>query len=1040
MPAFSEVVVPIGGSGQIQVGSSLSGEGPVDYDIALTVGSLPPGTTASVTPATITPGQSATVTLSAAADAPISQNTAVTITGVPSAPVVAAAGIFLADVSPKPGSLPDNRSDYISTSGSPYSATYDRARNLIYVSNPSWNRVDVISNASHELVKSIPIPTKPRGIDMAVDGSRVWVATESQDIFSIDTQTLAATRYSLPKLDNLGVSESWEGDTVFCLADGTLGLYFTEATGNQLDHFAIWNPQTNSLTGISPPSGGSFPAGWSYVMRSGDGKKVYSIGSDSGGESFYYDVLAKTVSSPVQLNGYALSAAVNYDGSRVAVYYTNCLVGCFEMYNGQLNLIGSLPGGGFGGPLWSGGLIFSPDDSTLYEVSEPLHIPVIFNIDPNSLNVRSTEPALGIIPVMSELSYGFFLGVPFAVDSSGMILEMQDHGLAFDDATFVQTFSVLQPASPTSLQHMSPYFGPLAGGTTSSGFGNALSLTPDIWYGSNRGTATLQNGELAITSPPGNAQGPVNLKMLFPDGTQIFDPLFFSYGPSLEYSLLNGAPPQGNVPGQVAGFGLPYDAADATLTVASAAATITTHTSQYPPFTGEPFPSTFLNFTIPPGSPGWADVSIHTADGASTLTRAIYYGQSVIDYSSSDTFTAVLYDDKRQQLYLSAGDHVDVFSLQTNGFAPPLVPPAQGVNKEFNGLALTPDGSDLLAADTTDGSLAVVPLDNPVSSYFIFLAAPDTSDSRCLRGPLYVAADKNNQAYVAYGGVPSVGCGPGGDLYSINLGTGSAHVLQVPTPCAIYAGTFSGANVASSTDGGVVALGADADGFGRFCVYNAVAQTYATAGFYEPYGAEVSGDGNVVAAQFVFTDSTARVVGRTAHPQIFYGTNAQDTGFSSGSANLLRKPKLNDSGSLYFWASRHYFEIVDVLHGTLRMRFSLPETVLDTVAPIAIDSGGRHVYLLTDKGFTIVDLGSAPLAIGHLSSFNASSGAQITIRGSGFNPGTSAMLGGQTATVTWVDENTLTVTVPAVSSGIYDLILRNPDGSSYLLENAITVQ
>ena len=48
------------------------------------------------------------------------------------------------------------------------------------------------------------------------------------------------------------------------------------------------------------------------------------------------------------------------------------------------------------------------------------------------------------------------------------------------------------------------------------------------------------------------------------------------------------------------------------------------------------------------------------------LSNGIFYAQSVKDYSSSDSFTAVLYDAKRQQLYLSAQDHIDVFSLASN--------------------------------------------------------------------------------------------------------------------------------------------------------------------------------------------------------------------------------------------------------------------------------------------------------------------------------------------------------------------------------------
>jgi hypothetical protein len=43
------------------------------------------------------------------------------------------------------------------------------------------------------------------------------------------------------------------------------------------------------------------------------------------------------------------------------------------------------------------------------------------------------------------------------------------------------------------------------------------------------------------------------------------------------------------------------------------------------------------------------------------------------------------------------------------------------------------------------------------------------------------------------------------------------------------------------------------------------------------------------------------------------------------------------------------------------------------------------------------------------------------------------------ATVTLTDASTLTVTVPLVESGLQDLVLINPDGSTYTVENGLAV-
>jgi hypothetical protein len=148
---------------------------------------------------------------------------------------------------------------------------------------------------------------------------------------------------------------------------------------------------------------------------------------------------------------------------------------------------------------------------------------------------------------------------------------------------------------------------------------------------------------------------------------------------------------------------------------------------------------------------------------------------------------------------------------------------------------------------------------------------------------------------------------------------------------------------------------------------------------------------------------------------------------------------LNASGSLYYFSYPNYVEIIDVAHATLRMRFSLTETVAYTASALAIDSGGRNLYLLTDKGLTAVDLGIAPLSIGHLSAQTASPGTHLAVRGSGFDASITATIGGVAAPVSFTDENTLTLTVPASPSGPQDIVLTRGDGEVYTLENGLAL-
>ncbi len=442
--------------------------------------------------------------------------------------------------------------------------------------------------------------------------------------------------------------------------------------------------------------------------------------------------------------------------------------------------------------------------------------------------------------------------------------------------------------------------------------------------------------------------------------------------------------------------------------------------------TAEPFPTIALSFTVPPGTPGPTDIVLNTAAGKSTLPKSFFYAQSVTDFASADAFTAVLYDSSRQQLYLSAGDHIDVFSIGSMHFVSPISMPSIGATKKFAGLALSTDGSLLLAADLPDGSLAAVNPDNPSSNFVVPIAPATPGNIGCTNGPLYVAAGSGNQAFVVMGELPGPGCPLGGGLFKVNLTAKTAAPYQVPQPCS-----GGGAAISATHDGSKMAISGS-----NFCILNIAQNTAQGAAFTQGTDSSISGDGNVAASAFIFTDSAGSEIGRVAQPGVFF--NNFGSGLT-GDFNTQLRPQLNDSGSLYFLPYQSTFDIVDVMHATVRMRFSLTETIANTAAPMAIDAGGRKIFLLTNKGLTIVDLGAAPLSIGSLTATTASSGSQITLRGSGFASTTTAKINGISAPLAFTDENTVALTIPAVSSGPAT-ISTNADGTQYTLANVLIVQ
>ena len=506
------------------------------------------------------------------------------------------------------------------------------------------------------------------------------------------------------------------------------------------------------------------------------------------------------------------------------------------------------------------------------------------------------------------------------------------------------------------------------------------------------------------------------------------------------FTVSNPVPTVTVNPGRV-----PVESADTTIDLtgsgmvpSSVVTWITTTAGQYPPLSGEPYPSTILAYTLPPGTPGWADLQISAPIGTGTLPKSVFYAQSVTDYTSPDSFTAVLVDPARSQVYLSAGDHLDVFSTTSNQFVTQLHPAALGSQKKITGLALTPDGSQLLVADLLDGSLAVINPDTPSNTYAIPIAP--VTGLGTTNGPLYVAATSENQAFVTTGGLPATACPSSGITYIANLQTHAVTRPAAYSQCHI--GLLSppftdGFSVDASGDGNFVAIGSST--YNSACIYSVQNSSYNA----EPlsnigygYGIAISSDGNVIGSNQVLDDVSSNLLGAISHPIPLYGNPILYT----PSQYPLLRPRLNASGSLYYFAYQNYFEIIDVAHALLRMRFALTETIQNTASPLAIDSGGRYVYLLTDKGLTVVDLGAAPLSIGHLSQQTASVGTQITVRGSGFDSSTQASVGRQGATVTVTDRNTLTLTLPAAASGPENIGLTRSNGDSYTLENAVVLQ
>jgi hypothetical protein len=1006
-----------------------------DFKITLSANGLPQGVTASFEPASILPGDSVVVTLTAAANAPIRQNVPIAIVGMVDGSAVSASVALVLNVAPTPGTIPNNRTAFTSTQATPSSVVYDHVHNLVYAANQVWNRIDVISNVSHAIVRSIPVPS-PTMIDLSQDSGTLWIAGLSEQIFAMDTTAFTMKQYALPTITALGSvqASTWTVSEIYALADGKLLLVAMGNSGNAVGDY-VWSP--GSATTISVNMGGS------GLLRSPDGTKVFGLVTafTNGCVLNVYSTATSSAATYTVDPGFTGSSycgtlqASNPDGSMIVANVNGQTVVGIQFLNGTGQPLKAFPAALTPGVLstiesvsfFPRTFLFSQDGRTLYQTGSKTNAQLVATYEASSGNLLSLAPAISSPTPPLSSGYGGNT-VLVDADSSGMLIGIQSDGVAFEDSTYVQDYGTTTTLAGGTPSSFSPQAGPLSGATSFPTSGS-VAIQPDVWFGNVRGTTALSSTSLTLTSPAGEAAGPVDLKLIFPNGVLGYAAQGFSYGPYAQTILFNGSAPSGGAVSALTGFGLPADSGGGSISVDGNSATITSTVGQYPAWTGEAVPSTYVKFTPPAGKPGFTDLEVQTPNGTAKLPKAVFYASSVTDYGFTGTPSSVIYDKFRKKAYVILKGSVLVFATESGGFQSPLTIPTVNNILDLRDGALSVDGSYLTLGNLSDGSVAVLNLDTPASSYAIAVPSVSRTLTNCTIGPGAIAALSNNRALV----LPAMS-----NLQQCGTFTGAAIVdLQARTQTAPAIGGscypyFWNVQAQSNGDGSLAVVNV---GNGEACLYSP-STGFAGAGGISGYANSISADRNLISADTRFTDVTGRPLGRLAQPPALYGTALTQ---STSRTQQLQGVHLNASGGLYYIPHTGYLEIIDTATATLRMRFSLTQTVQNVVEPMAIDEGGRRIFLLTDAGLTVVDLGQAPLSVGHLGTVQPVSGGTIQLRGSGFDSTTKVSVDSTSASATLLDENTLAVSLPALNSGAHDLILSRDDGSTLTVKGLITI-
>ena len=923
---------------------------------------------------------------------------------------------------------------------------YDPAHQHVFVANRAMNRVEIFSSISSTRVAQVSIPGASSA-DLSPDGTTVWIGTVTEQVAAIDTSSLQIkARFRIAGLQPLPNTLFDRPEELLALSGGKLVVRLRQSQSSEA-LLALWSPSSNSLADLTSTEPQLFQNGLGAMARTGDQSKLLVAASDTSGEIAVYDSNGNVFAGPHGLgNGTIPLVAANPDGSRFAVVFVSNGSTRVLLLDGSLNPSGSYAASSVNG------MVFSRDGQSLYVSENSAAPPVITVIDGHTLNLVGQVPDLWIAGRRTEIE---------EVDATNLLFGVANRGLSFVDAATPGSLSGAAPAFAAS-PAAQPSEGPSVGGTTTVLTGENFAPPTQMLFGSQPASNVSVTGgaQINATSPPNAATGPVNITSYFSNGWLALAPDAFSYGPQVLQILPNAGTPTGGDTVKIYGYGFGSDLTKLTVTFAGAVATVQAiqNITAIAPSLGldstYPFSLESITLQTPAGTSGKADVVITSPAGTVTDSKSFQYLQSENFYAHPAFYTFVAYDQARQWLYLSDIDHVGIFEITSDTFDPSGIQPPGGPppTAGIRGIALTPDGSQLVAAD--------------FGSQCIYLFNPDARSGTTVpvggvagfqnSGPARVAATSAQSIFVGLSAESGSSGACASCLGQLNLTTNPPAIQPVSQP---EVSSITGAPLIQSNGNGdqVFVAFASAPG-GPLALWNSSSpnqfSTFTANDSATDLGA--AADGTMFALQ---NNGTTEI--RTADLSLAAVPAAAELAQIPG-RNQVPGVTLHPSGALLYQpfltgpagnpGVKGGIDILDGHSGALRLRILLPQqfmTAADALhgSFLTTDENGQRLFALTSQdgtaqnaGITIVTLAKVPLGIGTLTpaSASASGGTTLTIRGSGFATGATATIGGKSATVTFKDMNTLTVVTPALPAGAQRLTIINPDGESISLDAAFT--
>jgi len=927
---------------------------------------------------------------------------------------------------------------------------YDANGKRFFAANPAMNRVEVYANANPSLQSVIDVPGAS-SVDLSSDGATLWVGTGTEELLAISTVSMqVSARYPMAGLLPISGVVFDRPREALTLTSGQLALRLRQSSAGE-SLLALWDPASNTAIDLTPRAPGVFQNGLGVMARSGDRSRLLAAANDSSGEAVVLDGNGNVVGGTQVLgSGNILGLAANSNGSRFAALINSAGVQQVVLFDGSLNSLGSYSTSN------AAGIVFSRDGQTLY-VSE-------------AFGSGRVVTALGAVNLqkLGQVSDLAVQGIPTTieeVDDSQLAWGRGNRGLGVIDVSSPGVLA-LPAASFANAPAVLPAGGPNAGGTAVSISGANFSSSAQIRFGTqNPIPATVSGGsQMLVNSPASAASGPVNLTAYFSNGWVATAPNGFSYGPSVEAILPNAGSSAGGDTIYLLGHGFGGSAGSITVKIGGQSATVQ-KVEALPALsttlsldTSYPFPIERITVTSPSGMAGKVDISLTTPSGNITLAKSFQYLAARQTYANPSLYKFILYDQGRQQLYLSATDHVDVFDLNAQVFRSPLAPPPNGPPPDagLRGMALTPDNTQLVVADFGAQNVYLINPDggaNNGSNVFVGGVAGYLNS-----GPSRVAATSAQSVFVGLSGEGGTSNACNSCLGQMNLTAFPPTFEPAPQPQVT---SITGAPLLQADHSGdAVYLAFGSAPGGPVAAWSASAPNAFTVSTAKDFSTDLTADsdGTMFAIRSRGTteirgaDLALAALPTSAELETIPNRVGVPGAALHPSGALLYEPFLDGAPPPAPPATGIHggVDIRDAHSGRLLLRVYLPEpfAMLSTDTDglhgtfLTLDENGQRLFALTTSGVTILQLSSVPLGIGTVAPVAGPSagGTSVTIRGSGFQSGTKATLGGKALTVTFKDKNTLTSTTPALSSGAQQLVLTNPDGESVLLDAAFVAQ